>query len=221
MFNLLDSTRIKILNMLEKPMTTTELAEKLKLTKATISHHLKVLQRLNLVKVQRVELERNFLKKYYISTLTTPNPLIRQEKNIFRDFRPSKDEYFRVVLRMLSILNLKHDLFLRKIGRDVGYHLFSDQVEGNVIDGTADLWEKLGLGNVVEATDSSFKVEDCYICAGLPEIGGTYCKIDEGIIEGILLKKTGRRYMVREVNCWGTGDEYCLFKIKSLPKGGT
>ena len=81
-------------------------------------------------------------------------------------------------------------------------------------EGIASLWEKLKLGKVVEATQTRFVVEDCYMCSGLPTINDTYCKIAEGMIRGIMLKKTGENCIVKEVRCWGTGSEECEFRIE-------
>ncbi|AGK60291.1 putative hydrocarbon binding protein (contains V4R domain) [Archaeoglobus sulfaticallidus PM70-1] len=209
----LDETRLKILEILDKPKTTTEIAKTLGLSKSTISHHLKILSELKLVKVVKTEIERNFIKKYYISTLNTPNQLLPQE--VFKGFRLSNREFLRALLRSFTLLNLENKIFLRKIGLDIGYFLLADKVEGETYEGIADLWEKLRLGKVVEITPNSFVVEDCYMCRDLPNINDTYCKTDEGIIEGILLGKTGKRYLVKEVKCWGTGDEVCEFEIKN------
>jgi len=212
----LDSTRLKILEILNEPKTTTEVAKNLKLSKATVSHHLKILAGLNLVKIAKTEVEKNFIKKYYISTLSIPDNLFPQQEKIFEDFKLSKDEFLRVLLRNLTLLNLENRIFLKKIGLDVGYNLLADRIEGRIDEELANLWEKLKLGKVVESTKNTFIVEDCYTCKGLQNIGDTYCKTDEGIIEGILLKKTGDRHAVSEVKCWGTGDEFCLFRIVKI-----
>jgi hypothetical protein len=214
MFRQLDETRLRILEMLDKPMTTTEIARTLSLSKSTVSHHLRILSELKLVRVVKTEIERNFIKKYYVSSLSMPNHILPQE--VFRGFKLNRNEFLRTLLRSFTLLNLENKIFIRKIGLDIGYHLLADKIEGSVDEGLADLWEKLKLGKVVESTRDVFIIEDCYTCKGLPEIGDTYCKTDEGLIEGILLKKTGEKHIAREVRCWGTGDEVCEFKIKKF-----
>jgi len=214
MFKQLDKTRVRILEILEKPMTNTEIAKTLGLSKSTVSHHLKILEKMKLVKVERTEVERNFIKKYYISTLSLPD---HKFPDVFKDFKLSDREFLRALLRSLTLLNLENSVFLRKVGLNVGYYFLASSIDDDAIyDSIADLWEKLDLGSVVEASKSSFIVEDCYMCKGLPAINETYCKTDEGLLEGILLNKTGKRHIVREIRCWGTGDEECEFKIEEV-----
>ena len=210
MLRWLDDTKLKILEILDRPMTTTDLAKALGLSKSTISHHLRILLEMKLVRVEKTEIEKNFIKKYYISTLNVPT-----FSDVFKDFKLSNRELLRTLLRSLALLNLENYIFLRKIGLDIGYFLLADRIEDeNVHEGIANLWERLKLGKVVEVAKTKFVVEDCYMCKGLPSIGGTYCKIDEGLIKGILLKKTGKSHNVKEIRCWGTGDEECEFKIE-------
>ncbi len=48
-------------------------------------------------------------------------------------------------------------------------------------------------------------------CSGLPVTGENVCSYDEGFIAGILEAYTGKRYDVREVDCWANGDRVCRF----------
>jgi len=49
-------------------------------------------------------------------------------------------------------------------------------------------------------------------CSGLPVTNENVCSYDEGFIAGILEAYTGKKYDVREVDCWATGDRVCRFK---------
>lgn len=49
-------------------------------------------------------------------------------------------------------------------------------------------------------------------CSGLPITNENVCVYDEGFISGILEKYTGKKYSVRETDCWATGDRVCRFK---------
>jgi len=49
-------------------------------------------------------------------------------------------------------------------------------------------------------------------CSGLPITNESVCVYDEGFISGILEVYTGKRYRVRETDCWATGDRVCRFK---------
>ena len=49
-------------------------------------------------------------------------------------------------------------------------------------------------------------------CSGLPITNENVCNYDEGFISGILEAYTGKKYDVREVDCWANGDRVCRFK---------
>jgi len=48
-------------------------------------------------------------------------------------------------------------------------------------------------------------------CSGLPITNENVCIYDEGFIAGILEVYTGKKYDVREVDCWASGDRVCRF----------
>jgi len=48
-------------------------------------------------------------------------------------------------------------------------------------------------------------------CSGLPITNENVCVYDEGFIAGILEVYTGKKYIVREVDCWANGDRVCRF----------
>jgi len=48
-------------------------------------------------------------------------------------------------------------------------------------------------------------------CSGLPITNENVCIYDEGFIAGILEAYTGKRYDVREIDCWANGDRVCRF----------
>ena len=49
-------------------------------------------------------------------------------------------------------------------------------------------------------------------CSGLPITNENVCTYDEGFIAGILEAYTGKKYNVREVDCWASGARVCRFK---------
>lgn len=53
-------------------------------------------------------------------------------------------------------------------------------------------------------------------CSGLPIFGETVCDYDEVFIAGILEEYTGKKFMVKEVDCWATGDRTCRFEAKPI-----
>lgn len=53
-------------------------------------------------------------------------------------------------------------------------------------------------------------------CSGLPVTGESVCYYDEGFISGILNAFTGKKYIVREIDCWSNGDRVCRFRGVAL-----
>ena len=54
-------------------------------------------------------------------------------------------------------------------------------------------------------------------CSGLPLTNENVCTYDEGFIAGILEAYTGKKYIVREVDCWASGDRTCRFDGTVVP----
>jgi predicted hydrocarbon binding protein len=50
-------------------------------------------------------------------------------------------------------------------------------------------------------------------CSGLPVNGITVCDYDEGFLAGIFEVYTGKDFLVKEIDCWSTGDRTCRFTI--------
>ena len=201
----------KIIELLsEKEMTITDLSKALRISKATASYHVERLQKEGLIRVAREERIRNFIKRYY--TLSIPNANIGN--SIISAIKNSADnkeraEFFKNTIRLIGFTLLKISPYLfKRIGYEVGKAL---SVEEAKIDDIAEIWEKLDLGKT-SCSNDSLTVEDCYFCSGLPEVGYTYCKFDEGLISGFLKGN----YSVREIKCWGLGYEFCEFKIKRV-----
>ena len=48
-------------------------------------------------------------------------------------------------------------------------------------------------------------------CSGLPELDYEVCVYDEGFIAGLLESFTGKKFKVKEIDCWCTGDRTCRF----------
>lgn len=53
-------------------------------------------------------------------------------------------------------------------------------------------------------------------CSGLPELGYEICTYDEGFITGLLESFTSRKFKVKEVDCWCTGDRTCRFTAEMI-----
>ncbi len=53
-------------------------------------------------------------------------------------------------------------------------------------------------------------------CSGLPTCDEQICTYDEGFISGLLSAHTGRKFTVKEVDCWCSGDRVCRFDVKPV-----
>lgn len=60
-----------------------------------------------------------------------------------------------------------------------------------------------------------FTVSEDLDCSGLPELDYEICTYDEGFIAGLLESFSGKGFVVREVDCWCTGDRTCRFTAKA------
>lgn len=79
---------------------------------------------------------------------------------------------------------------------------------------------KIGILRIEKADLTNFEmtltVAEDLDCSGLPLTEETVCDYDEGFIAGILKAYTGKDFLVKEVDCWATGDRVCRFAVKVL-----
>ncbi len=59
-------------------------------------------------------------------------------------------------------------------------------------------------------------VDEDLDCSGIPLCSEEICTYDEGFIAGLLLEYSGKDYLVKEVDCWGSGARTCRFTV--VPK---
>ncbi len=87
----------------------------------------------------------------------------------------------------------------------------------------ADLQQKLKTLNIgilriekadIEKMEFILTVEEDLDCSGLPVSGETVCDYDEGFIAGILNIYTGKKFDVKEIDCWTSGGTVCRFHAK-------
>lgn len=67
----------------------------------------------------------------------------------------------------------------------------------------------------MESQEFVFTVAEDLDCSGLPELDQGICVYDEGFIAALLECFTGRKFNVKEVDCWCTGDRTCRFVAKA------
>lgn len=84
-----------------------------------------------------------------------------------------------------------------------------------------DRFRELGVG-IVRFEISDFEkgifqltVDEDLDCSGLPDTSDHICVYDEGFIKGILDSHTGKKFRVREVDCWCSGARTCRFRAEA------
>jgi len=65
----------------------------------------------------------------------------------------------------------------------------------------------------MENMSFTFTVSEDLDCSGLPIKGIPVCDYDEGFLEGIFKIYTGKKFIVKEVDCWTTGGRTCRFTL--------
>lgn len=53
-------------------------------------------------------------------------------------------------------------------------------------------------------------------CSGLPPSNEVVCTYDEGFLSGVLEEYSGKKYEVREIDCWANGSRVCRFHGKTI-----
>jgi len=66
----------------------------------------------------------------------------------------------------------------------------------------------------MEKLEFTLTVAEDLDCSGLPVCDETICTYDEGFIGGLLESFTGKKFEVKEVDCWCSGDRVCRFDVR-------
>lgn len=83
-----------------------------------------------------------------------------------------------------------------------------------------DLLRDMGVGILriekadMEKLSFTLTVAEDLDCSGLPACDERICTYDEGFISGLLSAHTGKKFLVKEVDCWCSGDRVCRFDVK-------
>ena len=80
---------------------------------------------------------------------------------------------------------------------------------------------KIGILRFEEADLENMRfmltVDEDLDCSGLPVTNETVCIYDEGFIAGIFEAYTGKKFDVKEIDCWASGDRTCRFTASPAP----
>ncbi len=128
---------------------------------------------------------------------------------------------FRDVLEQ-ELGSEKTDRIFYAAGKLAGEHFYKNMLKpvDNLHDFVKQLQEVLkeqGIGILrVEQADMDkgefvLTISEDLDCSGLPELVTEICTYDEGFIAAIMESFTGKKFIVKEVDCWCTGDRTCRF----------
>jgi uncharacterized protein len=105
-------------------------------------------------------------------------------------------------------------------GKEFYRHVIEDRLHFNDFVNKLQLsLREMDIGVLrVEKTDIEngsfiFTVSEDVDCSGLPVLDYSVCTYDEGFIAGIMEAYTGEKFIVKEVDCWCTGDRICRFTV--------
>lgn len=108
-------------------------------------------------------------------------------------------------------------------GRQFSQHLLPPLKDfADTIKQLQDMLKDMGVGIFrveqadLDAGSFTFTVSEDLDCSGLPELDYPICTYDEGFIAGLLENLTGKRFAVKEVDCWCTGARTCRFTAKAV-----
>ncbi len=68
----------------------------------------------------------------------------------------------------------------------------------------------------LETMNFTITVAEDLDCSGLPFTDEVVCQYDEGFLAGILENYTGKTFLVKEIDCWASGDRVCRFEARIL-----
>lgn len=151
-----------------------------------------------------------------------------------KEGRQSLGEFMPVlVYRLLEYTML--DVLTKEYGSEKAHELFfksgylaGEAICSNALDKTkpldgfiADLQKFLkdnlmGILKIEHFDDKSLSfiltVGEDLDCSGLKSTDEVVCHYDEGFICGIMNTYTGKKYNVKEIDCWANGDRVCRFR---------
>lgn len=115
------------------------------------------------------------------------------------------------------------DRIFYEAGRMAGMQMYEHLIENptSLNDFVAQVQKvllELGVGILrveqaeVEKGEFILTVSEDIDCSGLPESDMEICVYDEGLISALMESFTGKKFRVKEIDCWCTGDRTCRFK---------
>lgn len=108
-----------------------------------------------------------------------------------------------------------------KAGQEFFNHIVGDIKDLNeFVSRLQLLLKEMGIG--ILRVEKANPVEGSFVltvsedmdCSGLPDVDDTVCTYDEGFIRALMESFTGQKFIVKEIDCWCTGERTCRFSAE-------
>ena len=208
--------------------TSREIRKELGKAKSTISVHLSDLEDLGLIK-EKTHPDDKRKKIFSLNTKLlgmSERPFDKHYRAILTNLKDnSGDSYdflqslFHLMRYGLTSFGLDIHPALKEIGRDAGKSIaknFDSDNLKNLLMEVKQFWNNNRLGDIEIEGENHIIVKDCFDCCDMPDVGSTFCSLDEGMLEGIIEERLELKTNVNETECFGTGYNRCKFKIDIL-----
>ncbi len=219
--------KLQILNLLkEDSRSFDEIVRHTAKAKSTISVHLNKLRARELVEEQVDPADRRrktyFLTCQYMGCSRKPalenyNRVLEQTASALnRDRFFFMESIFHALCFGCEAYGLDNAPIMKKIGNDIGGELaliFRAEDPEGLLREMASFFELQGKGSLVKRDPLSVVVRDTFKEESMLSTGKVLCAFEEGLIEGLLEGKLGKKFRVKETECYGTGHGHCLFTI--------
>lgn len=205
--------------------TSREIREEIGKAKSTTSVHLSDLKELGIIE-EKVHPEDERVKIFYLKSKflgKSGTPFSKHYEEILGNLRDAAGEEYAFLKSLFHLIRFGLISFgldvhpaLKEIGRDAGKSLaenFSEDTIEDLIEEIDEFWQENGLGTV-DFIDDHLLIKDCFDCEDMPNVGHTLCSLDEGLIEGIMEERLGRKVTLSEIECHGTGADHCKFRME-------
>ncbi len=222
-----NETRRKIIELLRKegPMTVSQLARRLDMSKSTVHYHLQELKKAGFVDVVMEEPGPAIPKKYYglkAEPVEISEPRIDDAVEYVKNVLKRSEDPELAVLHavaasyraILESIGVDTEDLLYELGHRVGRELARELDE----EDAEKVLERLlsGIGKEIDVKREDGKVvvsiKGCVECSDLPY--GPACHFEAGLIAGVLDELEGDGWKTEEVMCSGAGAEACVFEAE-------
>jgi predicted hydrocarbon binding protein len=103
------------------------------------------------------------------------------------------------------------------LNRELGFNEFISQLQSVLKE------QAIGILRVEKADFENMRftltIAEDLDCSGLPPTDEVTCQYDEGFIAGIMEAYTGKPFLVKEIDCWASGERLCRFEAQLREDG--